>query len=379
MSFPRDLQVLFVPHFVIGAVVVFAPVASTVLGGIALVARRTAAARWLVGLGVVGVCMSLATTMALAARMRWAILHSSHDLFPTVEAALVAQYAASAFGIVASVVLAAAWAASGPAVARVHGLAAGAMSTLALGFAFVDARALAQGVRGECFETSCRYAAFVEDSPAPTSVRALVLGVGLTATLVLALLRHRAPPRCAPNLALLALGIVAYVGTRSFARDAASPVPLINVPRTDVWAPVVEVPPAPVGCAPIDAFIEVAIADRVYVGGIPAPDLDAALATRRSMLRSIDGRERPVGIRAPRDAPAEAVRPVVEAIRRAGFRDVFASASPAPRPVVTSTLGTLRRSERTCAVWLSVPPGAPAATPPATWGDFVAGAAAPSR
>ncbi len=380
MSFPRDLQVLFTPHFVVGAVVVFAPVASAVLGGSAIAVRRTAAARWLVGLGVVGVCMSLATTVALAARMRWAILHSSDELFSAVEAALVAQYVASTFGIVATVVLAAAWAASGPAVVRVHGIAAGAMSTLLLGYAFVDARALAQGVRGECFEMSCRYAAFVEDSPGSTSARALVLGVGLTAALALALVRHRAPPRWATNLAFLALGIAAYVGTLSFARDAASPVPLINAPQTNVRAPVVDLPAAPVGCAPVDAFTDVAVADRVYLGGTPAPDLDAALATRRTMLRSIDDRERPVGIRAPRDAPAEAIRPVVEAVRRAGFRDVFASATPAQRPVVTSTLGTLPRSERTCAVWLPAPPpGAPIDIPPSTWGDFVARVATAAR
>jgi hypothetical protein len=380
MSFPRDLQVLFVSHFVVGAVVVFAPVASTVLGGIALVARRTAAARWLVGLGVVGLCMSLATTMALAARMRWAILHSSHDLLPAVDAALVAQYAASALGIVATVVLATAWAASGPAVARVHGLAAGAMATLVLGYAFVDARALAQGVRGECFEVNCRYAALVEDAPAPTAIRALVLGVGLTAALVLALLRPSASRSRAANLALLALGIAGYLGTRSFAADGASPVPLIDAPRTIEWTPIVDLPPAPERCAAIEPFIDVAVTDGAYIGGMPVADVGGALEARLTLAHSIDIHERAVGIRAAKDAPESSVRPVIAAVRRAGFHAIFANAAPAHRSVETRSLGTLSRSARTCSVRLPEPTsGVPSAAPPSTWGDFVARTAAAPR
>lgn len=378
MSFPRDLQVLFAPHFAIGAVVVMAPMASTVLGGIALVARRTAAARWLVGLGAVGVCMSLATTMALAARMRWAILHSPHDLRLAVEAALVAQYAASALGIVASVVLGAAWAASGPAVARVHGLAAGAMATLVLGYAFVDARALAQGVRGECFEVNCRYAAFVDDAPAPMSVRTLVLGVGLTAALVLALLRPPASRSCAANLALLALGIAGYLGTRSFAADGASPVLPIDAPRTNDWTPIVDLPRAPDRCAPVDTYIDVAFADGTYLGGVPVPDVGAALEASLTLVHPIDVRERAVGIRAAKDAAESSVRPVIAAVRRAGFRAIFANAAAVHRSVETRSLGTLSRSARTCAVWLPEPtPGVSAA--PSSWGDFVARTATAPR
>lgn len=380
MSFPRDLQVLFAPHFAVGAVVVFAPVASAALGGSALAMRRTAAARWLVGLGVGALCMSLATTLALAARMRWAILHAPNELLSSVEAALVAQYAASAFGMVATVVLAAAWAASGPAVARVHGLAAGALSALVLGFALLDARALAQGVRGECFEARCRYAAFVEDAPAPTSVRLLVLGVGLSAALVLTLLRPGAPRRCAPNLALLALGIAGYLGTRSFAGDAASPVSLIDAPRTNEWAPIVHLPPAPDRCAAIEAFIDVAVTDGAYIGGMPVPDVGGALEARLTLAHPIDVHERAVGIRAPKDAPEDSVRPVIAAIRRAGFHAVFANAAPTYPAVETRTLGTLARSARTCFVWLPEPaPGVPPAAPSSTWGDFVARAASASR